>query len=59
MAIPQGQGPDLFIGPHDWVGELADYYKVIEPIDKYIDPLKLRAYFVPVTLQADTYKGHL
>ncbi len=59
MAIPQGQGPDLFIGPHDWVGELADYYKVIEPIDKYIDPLKLRAYFVPVTLQADTYKSHL
>ena len=59
MAIPQGQGPDIFIGPHDWVGELAEYYKVIEPMDKYIDPLKLRAYFVPVTLQANEYKGHL
>ncbi len=59
MAIPQGQGPDLFIGPHDWIGELADYYKVIEPVDKYLDPLKLRAYFVPVTLKADTYKDHL
>jgi len=59
MAIPQGQGPDIFIGPHDWVGELADYYKVIDPIDKYINPLKLRAYFVPVTLDANTYDGKL
>jgi len=22
-AAPQGQGPDIVIGPHDWIGQFA------------------------------------
>lgn len=32
VAGPAGEGPDLFVGAHDWVGELASN-GVLEPID--------------------------
>lgn len=50
-----GGGPDLLIGPHDWVGDLA-ISDLIQPIDPYIDPALLESY-VPSTVEAMTLDG--
>ncbi len=34
-AIPSGQGPDLFIWAHDWIGKFAEA-GLLEPIDDYV-----------------------
>ncbi len=53
-AAPAGEGPDIIVGAHDWVGELA-INGLIEPIpflpeaDQYYD----------VTLDAFSYGGNL
>lgn len=54
VAGPAGEGPDLFIGAHDWVGQLA--------IDGSIDPIDLGSAaddFVEVALNAFTFEGDL
>jgi maltose-binding protein MalE len=49
-SSPAGEGPDIFIGVHDWLGALVDS-GLVEPIDlgdKAAD-------FIPSTLEAFTY----
>jgi arabinogalactan oligomer / maltooligosaccharide transport system substrate-binding protein len=49
-AAPAGEGPDIFIGVHDWLGALVES-GLVEPID-----LGDKAdEFVPVALEAFTY----
>jgi arabinogalactan oligomer/maltooligosaccharide transport system substrate-binding protein len=51
---PNGQGPDLFIGTHEWLGALVPAGAVA--------PIVLGAKktaFVPVTVQAFTYQGQV
>jgi len=50
-AAPTGAGPDIIIGAHDWVGELAAN-GLLAPIDL---PGGLRAQFDKVSLDAFTY----
>jgi maltose-binding protein MalE len=51
---PLGEGADIFIGAHDWIGELA-VNGIVEPID-----LGPRAEeFFPVALTAFSYEGNL
>lgn len=53
-AAPAGEGPDLFIGAHDWTGELAQA-GVVAPID-----LQGReGDFFPVAIDAFSYNGEL
>jgi maltose/maltodextrin transport system substrate-binding protein/arabinogalactan oligomer/maltooligosaccharide transport system substrate-binding protein len=54
-ACPAGEGPDLFIGAHDWLGQLVTNGLVAE-VDL---PEDLAAQFVPVALEAFTYEGVL
>ena len=54
LAGPAGEGPDIFVGAHDWLGELYAN-GVVAPIDlgdKAAD-------FDPVAVQAFTYEGQL
>ncbi len=51
-AAPTGQGPDIIVGAHDWVGELAAN-GLLEPINF---GSKL-AEFSPVAVQAFSYGG--
>jgi maltose-binding protein MalE len=50
-AAPAGEGPDIIIGAHDWVGELAANGLLAE----IVLPEELAAQFDPVTLEAFTY----
>jgi arabinogalactan oligomer / maltooligosaccharide transport system substrate-binding protein len=52
-----GGGPDLLIGPLDWVGELAAA-EVIQPLDGLVAETVLENY-VPSTLEALTVDGQL
>jgi len=50
IAIPAGEGPDIYLGVHDWLGSLVES-GLVAPID-----LGDKAdAFVPSTLQAFTY----
>ncbi len=54
IAGPAGEGPDIIIGAHDWLGELVTN-GLLEPLD-----LGDKAQsFDPVSLQALTYNGQL
>ncbi len=54
IAGPAGEGPDIIIGAHDWLGELVTN-GLLEPLD-----LGDKAEsFDPVSLQAFTYNGQL
>ncbi|AFK21810.1 extracellular solute-binding protein [Pyrococcus sp. ST04] len=55
-AIPAGQGPDLFIWAHDWIGKFAEA-GLLEPIDEYITQDILDK-FAPMAREAMEYKGH-
>ncbi|WP_148882980.1 extracellular solute-binding protein [Thermococcus aciditolerans] len=55
-AIPTGQGPDLFIWAHDWIGKFAEA-GMLEPIDDYITDDVLNG-FAPMAQEAMQYKGH-
>ncbi|RME45784.1 MAG: maltose ABC transporter substrate-binding protein [Chloroflexi bacterium] len=54
LAAPAGEGPDIFIGPHDWLGELY-VNGLVAPIDLGD---KQDNFFGPA-LQAFTYNGEL
>jgi maltose-binding protein MalE len=49
-AAPAGEGPDIFIGVHDWLGALIDS-GLVAPIDLGAKA----AEFVPMSLEAFTY----
>jgi len=55
-AIPQGQGPDLFIWAHDWIGKFAEG-GLLKPIDQYVTQDVLNN-FIDVAQQAIEYNGH-
>lgn len=50
-AAPTGEGPDIIIGAHDWVGELA----ASGLLEEIILPPELQALFDPVSLEAFVY----
>lgn len=54
IAGPAGEGPDVIIGAHDWLGELVAN-GLVAPVDLGEDAEK----FSPVALQAFTYDGQL
>lgn len=53
-AAPQGQGPDIVIGPHDWIGQFAKA-GLIDPID--ISTLVLRANYLTTSVEGVSYAG--
>lgn len=55
LAAPVGEGPDIIIGAHDWIGQLYSN-GLIAPIELSED---LLANFDPVALRAFTYDGQL
>ncbi|TRZ50225.1 extracellular solute-binding protein [bacterium] len=50
IAIPAGEGPDIYLGVHDWLGALID-----SGLAAPIDIGDKAAEFVPSTLEAFTY----
>ncbi len=56
IAAPAGQGPDLLIGPQDWVGVLRTA-GMIEPVPAGV--VAQPKDFMPVTLTAMTFEGQL
>jgi len=55
IAAPAGLGPDLVIGPQDWVGVLATAEQ-LEPLPEEVLP---GADFVPVAVQAVKFQGRV
>ena len=53
-AGPAGEGPDIIVGAHDWLGELVSG-GILAPIDLGDKAEE----FAPVALQAFTYQGDL
>jgi maltose/maltodextrin transport system substrate-binding protein/arabinogalactan oligomer/maltooligosaccharide transport system substrate-binding protein len=54
VAAPAGEGPDIIIGAHDWLGELV--------VNGLVEPMDLAgkdADFVDPALQAFSYEGQL
>jgi len=56
-AIPRGNGPDLWIGAHDRVGDYAEA-GLIEPVGYWMTSSLVDQYF-PRTLEALSYQGNL
>ena len=54
VAAPTGEGPDIIIGAHDWLGELAENGLLSE-----IDLGAKADSFLPAAVQAFVYKGKL
>jgi maltose/maltodextrin transport system substrate-binding protein/arabinogalactan oligomer/maltooligosaccharide transport system substrate-binding protein len=54
MAVPVGEGPDIFIGANDWIGEFVANGVVAE-----MDLGAKAADFDPVSLQGFTFDGRL
>lgn len=54
IAGPAGEGPDLIIGAHDWLGQL-----VVNGLLSPIDLGELGSEFLPAALDAFTYEGQL
>lgn len=54
---PQGQGPDVVIGPADWIGPFV-MQKLVEPIDGFVDAGD-KAGFMPTVLNACKYQNKL
>lgn len=55
VAAPAGQGPDLIIGPQDWLGVFATA-ELLEPVPaELLDPA--RADLSPVALANETFNG--
>ncbi|MFN3699631.1 MAG: extracellular solute-binding protein, partial [Dictyoglomus sp.] len=55
-SAPTGEGPDIIVGAHDWVGELV-VNGLLLPIDFL--PQNILNQFTPVTLKAMSYGGKL
>lgn len=57
VSIPRGNGPDLFIGPHDRVGDWAEAGH-IEPISFWMNQQSYQA-FMKAPIEAFTYRQQL
>jgi maltose/maltodextrin transport system substrate-binding protein len=55
-SAPTGEGPDIIVGAHDWLGELVANGLLL-PIDFL--PKNVLDQFTPVTLKAMSYNGKL
>lgn len=55
IAAPAGEGPDIIIGAHDWIGQLYSN-GLLAPIELSDE---LKAKFDPVSLDGFTYEGKL
>jgi len=55
LGAPVGEGPDIIVGAHDWIGQLYGN-GLIAPIELSEE---LAAQFDPVALRAFTYEGEL
>jgi maltose-binding protein MalE len=53
-AAPAGEGPDVIVGAHDWLGELVAA-GVVAPLDVS----SVEADFVPVAIAAFNYEGQI
>lgn len=53
-AAPAGEGPDVIVGAHDWLGELVSA-GVVAPLDLG----SVEADFAPVTIAAFNYEGQI
>ncbi|MCA9792729.1 MAG: maltose ABC transporter substrate-binding protein [Candidatus Eremiobacteraeota bacterium] len=56
VAAPAGQGPDLLIGPQDWLGVFATA-GLLEPVPDSVFGSERRADFIPVAIEAVTFEG--
>src|SRR5512140_2305864 len=54
IAVPRGQGPDLFIFAQDRLGGWIEAGNTVEPIDFYLDDAT-KARYLPATVEAMTY----
>lgn len=54
IAAPAGEGPDIFIGAHDWLGALVESGLVVP-----LDLGEKAAEFTELSLELFTYKGQL
>ncbi|OQY10340.1 MAG: hypothetical protein B6I28_01195 [Fusobacteriia bacterium 4572_132] len=54
---PQGQGPDIIVGPGDWIGSFS-VQKLIEPVDSYVSE-ESKSGFLKTVLNACKYDGKL
>ncbi len=57
VSIPRGNGPDIFIGPHDRVGDWAEAGH-IEAVSYWVSPKEYQR-FMSSPLEAFTYKKQL
>ncbi|MFO7663730.1 MAG: maltose ABC transporter substrate-binding protein [Chloroflexota bacterium] len=53
-AAPAGEGPDIFVGAHDWLGEMVTS-GLVAPLDLS----SLEADFAPAAIDAFTYGGEV
>ncbi len=56
VAAPTGEGPDIIVGAHDWIGELATN-GLVEPLTYLAD--KDKSKFFSTAINALTYNGKL
>lgn len=56
VAGPADQGPDLLIGPQDWLGVFATA-GLLEPVPETVLSSERRADFIPVAIEAVTFEG--
>ncbi len=54
---PQGQGPDVVVGPADWIGSFS-VQKLIEPIDSFVSE-ENKSGFITTVLNACKYDNNL
>ncbi|MGM0509053.1 MAG: sugar ABC transporter substrate-binding protein [Fusobacteriota bacterium] len=54
---PQGQGPDVIVGPGDWIGPFSDQ-NLIEPLDSYVSENTKKG-FIQTVIDACKYDGKL
>jgi len=55
-AVPMGVGPDLYTGPHDWVGELVKA-GILASVSPKLDAAT-KAKFVESAMKGVTFAGH-
>ncbi|MEM2299935.1 MAG: maltose ABC transporter substrate-binding protein [Candidatus Hadarchaeales archaeon] len=58
VGVPIGKGPDVLLGPHDWIGEFAEM-GVIAPITDEHFPESEKSKFFEKALSAVTYENKI
>jgi arabinogalactan oligomer / maltooligosaccharide transport system substrate-binding protein len=58
VAVPAGEGPDIFVWMSDYIGLLAEAGN-ITPLNAWIDPAEFRSAYMPTAVDAVTYDGEI